>query len=96
MVVKKDTQSLARPSMAGNQNAVREGFYTRDKEALKLRARAVRRLVEKAYRICPWLTPMERRISRSLATTLTPEEIIKARSPTWKIRATYESAGGRR
>jgi len=54
----KGTQ-LARGGQPGNQNAARHGLYTRDKDALKLRARAVRRLVAKAYGLCPWLTPTD-------------------------------------
>ena len=49
----------ARGGQPGNQNTVKHGLYTRDKNALKLRARAVRRLVAKAYDLCPWLTPTD-------------------------------------
>ena len=42
------------------RNSLQHGLYTRDKDALKLRARAVRRLVAKAYELCPWLTPTDR------------------------------------
>ena len=40
--------------------AAKGGFYTRDRNALKLRARAVRRLVNGAYQKCPWLTATDR------------------------------------
>lgn len=43
-----------------NQNATTNGLYSRDRYALKLRGRAVRRLVDKAYQVCPWLTPTDR------------------------------------
>ena len=57
----------ARPS---NQNAVKEGFYTRDRNALKLRARAVRKVVNKAYQICPWLTATDRPTVQGWAETV--------------------------
>lgn len=41
---------------AGNQNAARHGLYTNDRNALRLRTRAVRRLVDKAYQVASWLT----------------------------------------
>ena len=70
----KRTTALAHPGKAGNQNALDHGLYTRDKNALKLRARSVRRLVNKAYELCPWLTPTDR------ATVQTWAEVVKLKS----------------
>ena len=49
----EDTQLDAQTALApnarpGNQSAVKEGLYSRDRYALKLRARAVRRVVNRA------------------------------------------------
>ena len=63
-------QETKRSSMLGNQNAAVHGLYTRDKDALKLRARSVRRLVNKAYQLCPWLTPTDRPVTQSWAETV--------------------------
>ena len=63
--------SQARPQ---NQNARSHGLYTQDRYALKLRARAVRRLVNKAYELCPWLTPTDR------VTVQTWAEVVKLKS----------------
>ena len=70
-----DAQTALSPNARlGNQNAVQEGFYARDKYALKLRARAVRRLVENAYRVCPWLTDTDRPTVRAWA------EVVKLKA----------------
>ena len=58
---------LARPSMAGNGNALKHGVYALSKGALKLRARSVRRLVTQKYEECPWLMPTDRSTVRSWA-----------------------------
>ena len=60
-------QSNARP---GNQSAVKEGFYTQDRYALKLRARSVRRMVNNSYQICPWLTATDRPTVQGWAETV--------------------------
>ena len=54
-----DGTALSSQARPGNQNAAQHGLYTQDRNALKLRARAVRRLVAKAYDLCPWLTPTD-------------------------------------
>lgn len=51
----------------GNANATRHGFYSHDKNTLQLRARAVRRLVNKAYEVAPWLSPTDMPTVRSWA-----------------------------
>ena len=71
----EDTQLDAQTALVpnarpGNQSAVKEGFYTRDRYALKLRARAVRRVVNKAYQICPWLTATDRPTVQGWAETV--------------------------
>ncbi len=66
-----DAQTALVPnSRPGNQSAVKEGFYTRDRYALKLRARAVRRMVNNAYRICHWLTATDRPTVQGWAETV--------------------------
>ena len=70
-----DAQTALSPNARpGNHNAVKEGFYARDKHALKLRARAVRRLVENAYRVSPWLTDTDRPSVRAWA------EVVKLKA----------------
>ena len=49
-------ESQARP---GNRNGLKHGLYTNDTNVLQLRARAVRRLVAKAYEVAPWLGPTD-------------------------------------
>ena len=63
-------KEMVHPGKKGNQNAAQHGLYTRDKDALKLRARAVRRLVEKAYVQCPWLTATDRSTVQAWAETV--------------------------
>ena len=74
-VTKTDIEPAhGRGAQPENSNAVRHGLYTRDKDALKLRARAVRRLVAKAYDLCPWLTPTDRPTIQAWA------EVVKLKS----------------
>ncbi|MCH8205636.1 MAG: hypothetical protein IH956_01370 [Chloroflexi bacterium] len=72
------TRELAKQRGRGgqprNDNAQKHGLYTRDKDSLKLRARAVRRLVAKAYELCPWLTATDRPTVQAWA------EIVKLKS----------------
>ena len=52
-----DELALRRPGApAGNPNVVKSGFCSHSTKDLKLRARKTRRLVVKAYAVCPWLT----------------------------------------
>jgi hypothetical protein len=66
-----DTTVMRRP---GNQSARTHGFYSQDKNVLKLRARAVRRLVAAAYKVCPWLTDTDIHTVRSWA------EVVKLKA----------------
>ena len=59
---------------SGNQNSAVHGLYSHDAGALKLRARSVRRLVAKAYELCPWLTATDRPVIASWA------EVVKLKS----------------
>lgn len=75
MAVAKDAELGAQTALSPqarpfNTNSVKHGLYTRDKDALKLRARAVRRLVEKAFQLCPWLTPTDRPTVQAWAETV--------------------------
>lgn len=50
-----------------NNNAVFHGIYSRSQDALRLRARRVRRRVDTAYKQYPWLTPYDKPSVRSWA-----------------------------
>ncbi len=74
MVENETAKALARPSMEGNQNARKSGFYSHSTNELSLRARSVRRLVNKAYACCPWLTEMDAPTVRAWA------EVVKLKA----------------
>ena len=56
---------LARPSMAGNSNALRHGLHATSKSALLLRTRKVRRLAKRVQEACPWIRPEQMPVVRS-------------------------------
>ena len=66
--------SLVRPSMAGNRNTRKSGFCSHSTNELSLRARSVRRLVNKAYAVCPWLTETDAPTVRAWA------EVVKLKA----------------
>ena len=59
--------SNSKGGQVGNSNAVFHGIYTRSQDALRLRARRVRRRVANCYQDYPWLTPYDQPAVRSWA-----------------------------
>ena len=64
---KTDIEKRAPGGQPNNQSSAKHGLYTQDRNSLKLRARSVRRLVDKAYSLCPWLTPTDKPVVQSWA-----------------------------
>lgn len=81
-------ESQARP---GNSNGLKHGAYASGKSVLRLRARAVRRLVDQLYVACPWLGPTDVQTARKWA------EVVKVGASLFaalEVAGPYNTSGG--